>query len=125
MQKISDTAAPTATPNVLGNAAADQLREHAADERLGKITGQQAGYRDAQLGARQHERGAPRQGKRPLGRRITRLGARGQPGAVDRRVRELLRNEIGGKSGDQNNNRNTEADVDQGCQHAPTSGRSS
>mgnify|MGYP003693990477 CR=1 FL=1 len=47
-----DTAAPTATPAVLETPPPINSGEPAADEGLGKIAGQQAGHRDAQLRAR-------------------------------------------------------------------------
>ena len=71
-----------------------------ADERLGDVADEQPGDGDAQLGAGQHERGAPGDRQRPLRGGVTGGGPGAELRAVDRHVGELLGHEVAGDRGD-------------------------
>ena len=75
--------------------------ERLTDQRLGDVADQQAGDGDAQLGAGEHERGAPGDRQRARRRRRHRP-RRGRPASspVDRHVGELLGHEVAGDHGD-------------------------
>jgi hypothetical protein len=74
--------------------AAQEHAQRLADQRLGDVPDQQAGDGDAELSAGEHERGASGHRERPLRSDVPGVRARGESGAVDRHVGELLRHEV-------------------------------
>ncbi len=100
---------------------AEQLAKAPADQRFGHVADEQAGDGDAELGAGQHERGAPgdRQGTARGG--VTGLGTGLEPRPVHGHVGEFLRNEVPGEHRDRDDDEDAENDA-QHRQHGSVQG---
>lgn len=93
-------------------AAGEQVPDATADQRFGDVADQQPGDGDAELCARQHERGAAGDRQR-LGRGLVPgRGAGLEPGAVHGHVREFLGHEVAGDRGDGHDHQQAQQDAE-------------
>ena len=87
---------------------AQRVAQRLTDQRLGHVADQQAGDGDAELGAREHERGLPGHPQRPFGGGVPGGGPGAQRRPVDRHEGELLGHEVAGDGGDRQHHQHSE-----------------
>ena len=119
VENSSASTVPTATPTPVGTPTPPSSSPRpVADQRLGDVADEQAGDRDAQLGAGEHERGAPGDPQRALRAGVTGRRAGLQPRPVHGHVGELLGHEVAGHRGDHQHHQHPEQDA-QNRAHQP------
>ncbi len=117
----SASTVPIATPTATGTPTPPNSSPTPAPiSGSASVADEQAGDRDAELGAGEHERGAPGDAQRAGGAGVTGRGAGRQPGPVHGHVPELLRHEVPGQGGQQDDDDDSEKHTEQARDHVPT-----